>query len=128
MQTIETTNNYLLENSTANVTTTLLYGESEEQKQILDLFKSGLIIFLIVFGLITVTGLVGNILTVAVIVRKKGVKSISDTLILNLALTDIIFIVFCVPMRILAFVISTLPFGDVWCRLIDYVTYACDYA
>ncbi|KAL3866156.1 hypothetical protein ACJMK2_043484, partial [Sinanodonta woodiana] len=128
MNGIESTNNYLLESSTANGTTTFLDEELEEMKQIQNFLKSSLITFQIVFGLIIVTGLVGNILTVAIILRYKGDKSITDFLILTLNVTDIFVILFSVPMHMLGYDIITMLVGDVWCRLIDYVTYSCNYA
>ncbi|KAL3866216.1 hypothetical protein ACJMK2_043538, partial [Sinanodonta woodiana] len=98
MKSIQNTNNYLLESSTANVTTLLLHRGSDKQIQIAEFLKIILFIFLTVFGLIIVTGLVGNILTVAVFWRNKGIKSITDILVLNLAVTDILVIALGFPM------------------------------
>ncbi|KAL3866208.1 hypothetical protein ACJMK2_043530, partial [Sinanodonta woodiana] len=99
MESIESTNISILENSTTNHTITTLYKESEyeEHNGNQDFLNSAKYIFEIVLGLITVTGLVVNILTVAVILRHKGIKSITDILVLTLAVTDTLSIVFGVP-------------------------------
>ncbi|KAL3866212.1 hypothetical protein ACJMK2_043534 [Sinanodonta woodiana] len=125
MESIECTNNYLLKCSTTPATTTRLYEESEKVKEYLYFRESLNIVLLIVFGLITVTGLVGNILTVTVILQHKGIKSITDILVLTLTVTDILFIVFGV-LGILDVLLYM--FDDLWCRLVDYVTFACSYA
>ncbi|KAL3866152.1 hypothetical protein ACJMK2_043480, partial [Sinanodonta woodiana] len=70
---ISSLNNSLVENSSDNGFTILSFVHIE------------LIIFIIVLGLIILTGLVSNIITVAVILRHKGIKSITDILVLNLA-------------------------------------------
>ncbi|KAL3866209.1 hypothetical protein ACJMK2_043531, partial [Sinanodonta woodiana] len=62
MESIESTNNHLLESSTTNDTSTHLYNYKSLNKD-LDFLNSALVIYRIVLGLITVTGLVGNILT-----------------------------------------------------------------
>ncbi|KAL3866204.1 hypothetical protein ACJMK2_043526 [Sinanodonta woodiana] len=99
MATIDGTNGFLYESSMANDTIPRLDTENkyEVKSQLMDFLTSAKRNYQIVLGLITVTGLVGNILTVAVILRNKGIKSNTDILILTLAVTDILIIVFCVP-------------------------------
>ncbi|KAL3866161.1 hypothetical protein ACJMK2_043489, partial [Sinanodonta woodiana] len=127
MERIESTNISFLENSTTNDTFTTMYNESEyaELNGIQDFLNSANTIFEIVLGLITVTGLVGNILTVAVILRNKGIKSITDILVLTLAVTDILSIVFA--WIVLSYDITELPFGHMWCQLIKYVIFTSTF-
>ncbi|OQR73887.1 allatostatin-A receptor-like [Tropilaelaps mercedesae] len=49
------------------------------------------------FGLICVVGLVGNALVVLVVACNPQMRSTTNMLIINLAIADLLFIVFCVP-------------------------------
>lgn len=49
------------------------------------------------FGLIAVVGLVGNALVVLVVACNPQMRSTTNILIINLAIADLLFIVFCVP-------------------------------
>ncbi|KAK3602520.1 hypothetical protein CHS0354_029338 [Potamilus streckersoni] len=131
--TTESTNTSVFESSTYNETITFMYEESEEKKRILDFFKIVRIIVPIIFALIVVTGIAGNTVTVTVLLLNKDSRTIADILIINLAVADIFFIVFCIPFIAVDFAMldafgnSQWPFGDKWCRVVEYVTYACSY-
>ena len=49
------------------------------------------------FGVIAVVGLVGNALVVLVVSCNPQMRSTTNILIINLAIADLLFIVFCVP-------------------------------
>jgi len=51
----------------------------------------------VVFGLIALLGLVGNLLVVVVVVGGRAMHCTTNVLICNLALADLLFIVTCVP-------------------------------
>ncbi|KAL3866160.1 hypothetical protein ACJMK2_043488, partial [Sinanodonta woodiana] len=130
MESIESSTNFIDDILMANDTITFLENDYEyvEFDRLKELSKNALIIFIIVLGLITVNGLVGNILTVAVIFRHKGFKSITDILVLTLAVTDILLIVFGVPNTLLGYFTNIYSDGRVWYGLTEYVEYACSYA
>ena len=51
----------------------------------------------ILFSIIILVGFVGNILVVSIICMNKSMKTTTNLLILNLAVADILFIIFCIP-------------------------------
>lgn len=51
----------------------------------------------ILFSLIFIIGLFGNALVVIVVTMNASMRSTTNLLILNLAIADLLFIVFCVP-------------------------------
>lgn len=60
------------------------------------------------FGLICVVGLVGNALVVVVVACNPQMRSTTNMLIINLAIADLLFIVFCVPFTAIDYSIGKL--------------------
>jgi allatostatin A receptor len=79
------------------------------------------IIVPILFGGIIVIGLVGNALVVVVVSANAQMRSTTNLLIINLAIADLLFIIFCVPFTASDYVLTYWPFGDVWCKIVQYL-------
>jgi allatostatin A receptor len=79
------------------------------------------IIVPILFGIIIVIGLIGNALVVVVVSANKQMRSTTNLLIINLACADLLFIIFCVPFTASDYVLTYWPFGDVWCKIVQYL-------
>uniref|UniRef100_A0A182VYP0 G-protein coupled receptors family 1 profile domain-containing protein n=1 Tax=Anopheles minimus TaxID=112268 RepID=A0A182VYP0_9DIPT len=75
----------------------------------------------IFFGLIGITGLLGNALVVLVVLSNPQMRSTTNLLIINLAIADLLFVVFCVPFTATDYVLSSWPFGDLWCKSVQYL-------
>lgn len=93
----------------------------------------------IVFGTITAVGIIGNSSVIGTILfnrRRRGRSqsqsgpptSTTDILIANLALADLLFVVFCVPFSAVRFVVSAWPFGLFFCKIYQYGIYVNAYA
>jgi len=72
-----------------------------------------------IFGLIAFVGLVGNLLVVLVVVagRHGLMHSTTNVLIINLAVADLLFIVFCVPFTATGYALPVWTFGNAWCKV-----------
>ncbi|RXG69095.1 Cysteinyl leukotriene receptor 2 [Armadillidium vulgare] len=46
----------------------------------------------------------------------------------NLAIADLLFTVFCVPFTASDYIFSKWPFGSLWCKVVQYLTYVTAYA
>lgn len=73
------------------------------------------------FGFIGITGLLGNALVVLVVLSNPGMRSTTNLLIINLAMADLLFVVFCVPFTGSDYVLDEWPYGDIWCRVVQYL-------
>lgn len=73
------------------------------------------------FGLIGITGLLGNALVVLVVVSNQQMRSTTNYLILNLASADLLFVIFCVPFTATDYILTAWPFGDLWCKIVQYL-------
>uniref|UniRef100_A0A183BQM1 G_PROTEIN_RECEP_F1_2 domain-containing protein n=1 Tax=Globodera pallida TaxID=36090 RepID=A0A183BQM1_GLOPA len=75
------------------------------------------------FVLITVIGLVGNVLVLTVIALNKQMHESTSLFICNLALADLLFLAFCVPLTAFSYLSNSWPFPDQLC----YVTVTLQY-
>ncbi|XP_012269033.1 allatostatin-A receptor-like isoform X2 [Athalia rosae] len=75
----------------------------------------------LLFGLIGIVGLVGNFLVVIVVAANPGMRSTTNLLIINLAIADLLFVIFCVPFTATDYVLPFWPFGNLWCKVVQYL-------
>ncbi|XP_060083039.1 allatostatin-A receptor-like [Ylistrum balloti] len=101
------------------------YDLTSDDENFLHLIK---IVVSIVFSLIVIIGFVGNLLVIIVVVSNKKMQNTTNILIVSLAVADLSFIIFCVPFTATLYTMSRWPFGDVWCKIVQYLTYVCAYA
>lgn len=97
-------------------------GDFEEVEKIVG------IVVPIIFGIIVVVGLFGNALVVIVVLFNPQMRSTTNILIINLAIADLLFIVFCVPFTAWDYAFLFWPFGDIWCRIVQYLIVVCALA
>lgn len=110
---------------------------TEEEKEALEAMKSleriVSIVVPIFFSIVVLVGFFGNLLVVLVVAFNRQVRdcllakgpcqnvdllqmrNTTNLLILNLAVTDILFIVFCVPFTAVSYALPhSWPFGQFW--------------
>jgi allatostatin receptor len=83
----------------------------------------------ITFALIALVGIVGNglVMRVFVILSSEKLQNTTNILIVSLAAADLLFLVFCVPFTAANYAMSYWPFGDVWCKVINFMTHVSAY-
>ena len=82
----------------------------------------------IFYGLIVIIGVIGNMLVVVVVVSNKQMRNTTNLLIINLAAADLLFIIICVPFTAAIYVLPVWPFGEVWCKIYQYMVNVTAYA
>jgi allatostatin A receptor len=107
------------DNGSDFLSTTTVETEGMQLSERMTLIVS--IIVPILFGIIIVIGLIGNALVVVVVSANKQMRSTTNLLIINLAIADLLFIIFCVPFTASDYVLTYWPFGDVWCKIVQYL-------
>lgn len=80
------------------------------------------------FGMIGILGLAGNSLVVVVVAANSGMRTTTNILIINLAVADLLFVIFCIPFTATDFVLPYWPFGNVWCKIVQYLIIVTAYA
>ena len=68
----------------------------------------------IFFSIVVLVGFIGNLLVVLVVTFNKQMRNTTNLLIMNLAVADLLFIVFCVPFSATAYAFPhNWPFGNI---------------
>ncbi|TSM94634.1 AT-rich interactive domain-containing protein 3A [Bagarius yarrelli] len=75
----------------------------------------------LVFALIMVVGLVGNSVVLHVISNHKRMWTATNIYIANLAMTDITFLVCCVPFTAALYPLPSWIFGNFMCKFVSYI-------
>ncbi|XP_041086594.1 G-protein coupled receptor 54-like [Polyodon spathula] len=73
------------------------------------------------FAILMVVGLAGNSLVIYVVTKHKQMRTVTNFYIANLATTDIIFLVCCVPFTAALYPLPSWIFGDFMCKLVNYI-------
>ena len=100
-------------NSTSNDETQVEVGKADHTwHQKLAAIVS--IVVPIFFSIVVFVGFFGNLLVILVVTFNKQMRNTTNLLIMNLAVADILFIVFCVPFSATAYAVPhAWPFGDI---------------
>ncbi|XP_072050605.1 G-protein coupled receptor 54-like [Amphiura filiformis] len=77
----------------------------------------------IVFAIITVVGIIGNGCVIFVILRNKLMRTCTNYFIMNNAITDMVFLIICVPITGSQFLISDWIYGAFMCKFVVYMQY-----
>ena len=75
----------------------------------------------LLYGVVTVLGIIGNSLVIYVIASKERMRTVTNFLLLNLAVADLSFVVVIPPSTAYVFAANAWPFGDIACRLMHYL-------
>lgn len=80
--------------------------------------------FLIAFVCsIFMIGIVGNALVIIVVIKNAHMRTITNILIVNLAIGDFLVILICLPATVFQDVTQNWVFGEVMCKLVVFVQY-----
>ncbi|KAM3856097.1 kiSS-1 receptor [Vipera latastei] len=75
----------------------------------------------LLFAILMLVGLLGNSLVIYVIIRHKPMRTVTNYYIANLATTDIIFLVCCVPFTAMLYPLPGWIFGEFLCKFVNYI-------
>lgn len=97
------------------------FADSRELERIVSLIVP------VLFGIIFILGLFGNALVVLVVASNQQMRNTTNILIINLAMADLLFIIFCVPFTAADYVMRYWPFGEIWCKTVQYLIIVTAY-
>lgn len=80
-----------------------------------------------IFAAIMAVGTVGNFLVIYVMLTRQELRSMTNLLLVNLALADIAFLWICVPFTAYKYAADGWPFGDFVCKIFQYFVYVATY-
>ena len=79
------------------------------------------------FGLIMIVGTIGNALVIYVILSQKAMRTVTNILLFNLAISDIAFLVITVPFTAYKYAAFSWDFGDMFCKFVQFFLYVSAY-
>lgn len=82
----------------------------------------------VIFGLLVLLGMIGNTMVIYWISFKEKLNQPTNILIFFLALADLLFVLSCVPYTAVHYAMSDWPFGNIWCKVVNFTTHVCAYA
>uniref|UniRef100_A0A3Q2Z2Z5 Mu-type opioid receptor n=1 Tax=Hippocampus comes TaxID=109280 RepID=A0A3Q2Z2Z5_HIPCM len=80
------------------------------------------IVITAVYSIVSVVGLVGNVLVMYIIVRYTKMKTATNIYIFNLALADAL-VTSTLPFQSVNYLMGTWPFGDILCKMVMSIDY-----
>ena len=81
----------------------------------------------ILFGIIAFLCVIGNTLVIVVVLTNQQMRSTTNVLILNLAVADLLFVIFCIPFTATDYVLNEWRFGLLVCQAVQYLIYVTSY-
>ena len=79
------------------------------------------------FCIIVAGGLIGNSLVIVTVVTCKKLQTVTNFFLVNLSVADLAFLLICGSFSVVHYIIPKWPFGDVLCRVIQYLLYVTCY-
>ncbi|XP_071541359.1 uncharacterized protein [Panulirus ornatus] len=73
------------------------------------------------YSLIFLVGVVGNVLVVVTLLHHRNLRTVTNVFLLNLAVSDLLLGVFCMPFTLVGSLLQDFVFGALMCRLIPYM-------
>lgn len=75
----------------------------------------------ICFSIIGITGVLGNTLVIFVVLLNPQMRSTTNILIINLAISDLLFVLFAAPFTAIDYVSDEWSLGNAWCKTVQYL-------
>ncbi|XP_046433091.1 cholecystokinin receptor-like [Neodiprion pinetum] len=73
------------------------------------------------YSLIFLAGVIGNILVILTLVQHQRMRTVTNVFLLNLAASDIMLGVLCMPFTLVGAILRDFVFGEVMCKLVPYL-------
>ena len=85
-------------------------------------------ILTIIYTLAFLLGLAGNVLVLFVIIRNKSMQTVTNFFLANLAVADLLVVIFCIIPKLLYYILPSWPLGVAVCKLHHYMISATSTA
>ena len=85
------------------------------------------IVIPIIYGLVSLIGFIGNLLVIYVILSKHKMRTVTNILLLNLALADLSFVLIVPPFTAYYWAVNVWRLGTVFCKAMQYLLNVTTY-
>jgi 7 transmembrane receptor (rhodopsin family) len=108
----------LAENATALININLTLLTNQQQQQIWITTASRVIPL---YSIIFLLAVIGNALVIMTLVQNKRMRTITNLFLLNLAISDLLLGIFCMPITLVGMLLRDFIFGEIMCKLLPYL-------
>ncbi|CAL8116058.1 unnamed protein product [Orchesella dallaii] len=108
----------LTENNMTNVSTALTTASTTSSNAQSTFPGRNVIIPL--YTLIFILSFVGNLMVILTLARNRRMRTVTNVLLLNLAISDLLLGVFCMPVTLIGQLLRNFIFGAAMCRILPY--------
>lgn len=82
---------------------------------------SGTWITIFLYAIIFFLAVIGNILVILTLIQSRRMRTITNLFLLNLAVSDLLLGIFCMPFTLIGKILRDFIFGEIMCRLLPYL-------
>ncbi len=82
---------------------------------------SGTWITIFLYTIIFLLAIIGNLLVILTLVQSRRMRTITNLFLLNLAVSDLLLGIFCMPFTLIGKILRNFIFGEIMCRLLPYL-------
>ncbi|XP_022231776.2 neuropeptide SIFamide receptor [Drosophila obscura] len=79
------------------------------------------IVYIVAYIVVFLVGLIGNSFVIAVVLRAPRMRTVTNYFIVNLAIADILVIVFCLPATLIGNIFVPWMLGWLMCKFVPYI-------
>jgi len=72
------------------------------------------------YGIIFLFAIVGNLLVISTLIQNRRMRTITNVFLLNLAISDLLLGVLCMPVTLVGTLLRHFIFGEYFCKLIQF--------
>lgn len=73
------------------------------------------------YSIIFLFAIIGNLLVISTLIQNRRMRTITNLFLLNLAVSDILLGVFCMPVTLVGTLLRDFIFGESFCKLIPFL-------
>ncbi|XP_056899613.1 cholecystokinin receptor isoform X1 [Takifugu flavidus] len=75
---------------------------------------------ILLYALIFLVSVIGNLLIIVVLTVNKRMRTVTNTFLLSLAVSDLMMAVFCMPFTLIPSILKNFIFGAAMCKIVSY--------
>lgn len=76
---------------------------------------------ILLYSLIFLVSVFGNLLIIVVLMVNKRMRTVTNSFLLSLAVSDLMMAVFCMPFTLIPSLLEDFIFGEAMCKIVTYL-------
>lgn len=96
------------------------YTESNRTRQKGFVLPSDAPLIISLYSTIFMLSVLGNTLVILTLAQNKRMRTVTNVFLLNLAVSDLLLGVFCMPFTLIGSLLRNFIFGEAMCRMVNY--------